>query len=160
VPLSAAVRILLVLILFVPSIALSAEPVAPSPTPIFIPSELIIPYDRLGRDNVTIRAQQNGGGNDVDYRYRARWGSYVRSVTSTKDIEVTILQRRKAKQPLRVEFFFVIKGEEKRYAKQAGALDLPEGEGTAVFSTTAKQNQARWVYLGVRERSGERIEAG
>jgi hypothetical protein len=46
---------------------LSAEPVAPSQTPIFIPSELIIPYDRLGRDNVTIRAQQNGGGSDADY---------------------------------------------------------------------------------------------
>ena len=82
----------------------------------------------------------------------------MRTVTSTKDVEVTILQPRKAKQPLRVEFFFVIKGEGKRYAKQAGALDLPEGEGTAVFSTTAKQNQARWVYLGFREGSGERIE--
>jgi hypothetical protein len=60
-------------------------------------------------------------------------------VTSTNDIEDTILQPRKAKQPLRVECFFVIKGEEKRYAKQAGALDLREGEGTAVFSTTARQ---------------------
>ena len=156
-PLSAAVRILLLPILFVSSIALSAKSVAPSQTPIFVPSsELIIPYDRLGRDNVTIRAQQKGGGNDADYRYRSRWGSYVRTVTSTKDIEVTILQPRREKQPLRVEFFFVIKG--KRYAKQAGALDLPEGEGTAVFSTTAKQNQARWVYLGFREGSGERIE--
>ena len=87
-------------------------------------------------------------------------GSYVRSVISSKDIEVTILQPRKAKQPLRVELFFVIKGEEKRYAKQAGALDLPEGEGTAVFSTIAKQNQARCVYLGVREGSGERLKAG
>ena len=105
-----------------------------------------------------IRAQQKGGGNDANYRYRSRWGSYVRTVTSTKDIEVTILQPRKAKQSLRAEFFFVIKGEEKRYAKQAGVLDLPEGEGTAVFSTTAKQNQARWVYLGFREGSGERIE--
>ena len=82
----------------------------------------------------------------------------MRTVTSTKDIEVTVLQPRKAKQPLRVEFFFVIKGEGKRYAKQAGALDLPEGEGTAVFSTTAKQNRARWVYLSFREGSGERIE--
>ena len=89
------------------SIALNADPVAPSQTPIFVPSELIISYDRLGRDNVTIRAQQKGGGNDADYRYRARWGSYVRTVTSTKDIEVTILQPRRAKQPLRVGFFFV-----------------------------------------------------
>ena len=150
-------RILLLPILLVPSIALSAEPVAPSQTPIFVPSEPIISYDRLGRDNVTIRAQQKGGCSDPDYRYRSRSGSYLRTVTSTKDIEVTILQPRREKQPLRVEFFFVIKGEEKRYAKQAGALDLPAGEGTAV-STTAKQNQARWVYLGFREGSGERIE--
>ena len=82
----------------------------------------------------------------------------MRNVTSTKDVEVTITQPRREKQPLKLEFFFVIKGDSIRYAKQAGALDLPEGEGSAVFSTSSKQAQARWVYLGVRERSGERIE--
>jgi hypothetical protein len=37
-------------------------------------------------------------------------------------------------------------------------LDFPEGEGSAVFSTSSKQGQSRWVYWGVHERSGERIE--
>jgi hypothetical protein len=86
------------------------------------------------------------------------WGSYARTVTSTKDIEVTVSQPRKEKQALKLEFFFVIKGDSKRYAKQAGVLDLPEGEGSSVFSTSAKQGQARWVYIGFRESSGERIE--
>jgi hypothetical protein len=121
-------------------------------------SEAVKPYDRLGRDNVTIRAQHKGGGGSSDYDYKASWGSYARTVTSTKDIEVTITQPRREKQPLKLEFFFVVKGDSKRYAKQAGALDLPEGEGSAVFSTSSKQSQSRWVYLGVRERSGERIE--
>jgi hypothetical protein len=40
----------------------------------------------------------------------------------------------------------------------AGILDLAEGEGSAVFSTSSKQGQARWVHLGFREKSGERIE--
>ncbi|HEY5743153.1 MAG TPA: hypothetical protein VIS99_11485 [Terrimicrobiaceae bacterium] len=121
-------------------------------------SEAIKSYDCLGRDNVTIRAQHKGGSSDSDYSYRSRWGSYVRTVTSTKDIEVAITQPRKEKLPLKLEFFFVIKGDSKRYAKQAGIMDLPEGEGTAVFSTSAKQGQERWVFLGVHEKSGERIE--
>jgi hypothetical protein len=116
------------------------------------------PFDRLGRDNVTIRAQHRSGGSSADYSYKASWGSYVRTVKSVKDIEVTISQARKEKQPVKIEFFFVIKGDSKRYAKKAGELDLPEGEGTAVFSASAKQNQQRWVYLGYHERSGERIE--
>ena len=56
-----------------------------------------------------------------------------------------------------VEFFFVITEDSKRYAKKAAYVDLPEGEGTAVFSAWAKQNQQR-VDLGFHERSGERIE--
>ena len=120
--------------------------------------EPIKPYDRLGRDNVTVRAQHKSGSSSSDYSYRSRWGSYARTVTSTKDIEVTITQPRNEKQPLKLEFFFVIKGDSKRYAKQAGMLDLPQGEGSAVFSTTAKQGQQRWVFLGFHERSGERIE--
>ena len=48
----------------------------------------------------------------------------MRTVTSTKDVEVTITQPRKEKQPLKLEFFFVLKGDSKRYVKQAGVLDL------------------------------------
>ena len=120
-------------------------------------ADAIKPFDRLGRNNVTIRAQQKSGGSSTDYSYRTSWGSYVRTVTSTRDIEVTVNQPRKEKQPLKLEFFFVIKGD-KRYAKQAGSLDLPEGEGSAIFSTSSKRGQERWVYLGFREGSGERIE--
>ena len=80
-------------------------------------------------------------------------------MTSTKEIEVTIKQHRKEKQkPLVVEFFFIIKGEAGRFAQRAGALGLPEGEGTATFSTSSKQDKARYVYLGISERSGDRIE--
>jgi hypothetical protein len=79
-------------------------------------------------------------------------------VTSTKDVEVTVTQPRKEKQALKLEFFFIIKGDSKRCAKHAGVLDLPEGEGSSVFSTSARQGQERWVYMGFRESSGERIE--
>ena len=51
-----------------------------------------------------------------------------------------------------------MKGDSKRYAIKAGVLDLPEGEGSSIFGTSSKQGQARWVYLGIREKSGERIE--
>ena len=37
-------------------------------------------------------------------------------------------------------------------------LELPEGEGTATFSTCSKHDQARYVYLGISKRSGDRIE--
>ena len=131
---------------------------AEDPTTPDKPPETLKPYDRLGRDNVTIRAQQKGGSSSSDYSYRSRYGSYVRTVTATKDIEVTITQPRKEKQPLKLHFFFVLKGDSKRYAKQAGVLDLPEGEGSAVFSTSAKQGQQRFIYIGFRESSGERIE--
>lgn len=120
--------------------------------------EEIKAFDRLGRDNVTIQARHKSGGSSADYSYKTSWGSYVRQVTSTKDIEVTVTQQRKVKLPLKLEFFFVIKGDSGRYAKKAGILDLPEGEGSTIFSTSSQQGQARWVYLGFREKSGERIE--
>jgi len=125
--------------------------------PLVALGEEIKPFDRLGRDNVTIRAQHRSGGSSTDYDYKAPWGSYVRTVKSFKDIEVTIAQPRKEKHPLKLEFFFVIKGD-KRYAKKAGVVDFPEGEGSAVFSTSAQQNQQRWVYIGVHGKSGERVE--
>ncbi len=52
--------------------------------------EDIKPFDRLGKDNVTIRAQHISGGSSTDYSYKTSWGSYVRTVKSFKDIEVTI----------------------------------------------------------------------
>ena len=55
-------------------------------------------------------------------------------------------------------FFFIIKGESGRFAQQGGVLQLPEGEGTGTFSTSSKQDQARYVHLGISERSGDRIE--
>jgi hypothetical protein len=79
-------------------------------------------------------------------------------VTSTKEIEVTVKQHRKEKQPLVVEVFFIIKGESGRFAQQGGVLELPEGEGTATFSTSAKRDQARYVYLGIYKSSGDHIE--
>ena len=148
-----AVKALLLLLPFLLTpFALAKDPTTPEKPP-----KTLKPYDRLGRDNVTIRAQQKGGSSSSDYSYRSRYGSYVRTVTATKDVEVTITQPRKEKQPLKLQFFFVLKGDSKRYAKQAGVLDLPEGEGSAV-STSAKQGQQRFVFMGFRESSGERIE--
>ncbi len=151
-------KALLLLSFLLTSLAFAKDPTTPDKALEEKPPETLKPYDRLGRDNVTIRAQQKSGGSSSDYSYKASWGSYVRTVTSTKDIEVTISQPRREKQPLKLEFFFVIKGDSGKYAKQAGALDLPEGEGSAVFSTSSKQGQSRWVYMGIQERSGERIE--
>jgi hypothetical protein len=78
-------------------------------------------------------------------------------VTSFKDIEVTIVQACKEKHPLKLEFFFVIKGGN-RYAKKAGEADFPEGEGSAIFSTSTRQSQSRYVYIGFYGRSGEKVE--
>jgi hypothetical protein len=146
----------LLLVFFIPLVAFSEDSAAPSKT--LQVAESLKAYDRLGRDNVTIRAQHESGSSTSDYSYRSRWGSYARTMTSTKDVEVTVTQPWKDKQALKLEFFFIIKGDSKRYAKQAGVLDLPEGEGSSVFSTSARQGQERWVYMGFRESSGERIE--
>jgi hypothetical protein len=127
--------------------------------PVIVLGQEIQPFDRLGRENVTIQAQHKRGGSSSDYDYRRSLGSYRKTMTSTKEIEVTIKQHRKEKQkPLVVEFFFIIKGESGRFAQQGGVLQLPEGEGTGTFSTSSKQDQARYVYLGISERSGDRIE--
>ena len=130
------------LILLVPWMALGQE---------------INPFDKLGRDNVTVRARHISGGSSTDYSYKTSWGSYIRTVKSFKDIEVTVVQPRKEKHPLKLEFFFVIKAEN-RYARRAGETDLPEGEGSAVFSTSTRQSQQRFVYVGIYDRAGEKIE--
>ena len=125
--------------------------------PLLAFGEEIKPFDRLGRENVTIRAQHISGGSSTDYNYKTYWGSYVRTVKSFKDIEVTIVPPRKEKHPLKLEFFFVIKGDY-RYARKAGEADFPEGEGSAVFSTSTRQSQHRLVYVGVYAQSGEKVE--
>jgi hypothetical protein len=78
-------------------------------------------------------------------------------VTSIKEVDVTVKQERNEKQPLVAEVFFIIKGEAGRLAQRAGAVGLPEGEGTATFASS-KQDKARYVDLGISERSGDRIE--
>jgi hypothetical protein len=128
-----AVKALLLSFSLIPLFSFGTDLAAPGEKAI----EPLKAFDRLGRDNITIRAQQKSGGSSADYSYRSPRGSYVRTVTSTKDIEVTVNQPRKEKHPLKLEFFFVIKGE-KSYVKQAGTLDLPEGEGSAIFSTSSK----------------------
>jgi hypothetical protein len=125
--------------------------------PLVALGEDIKPFDRLGKDNVTLRAQHISGGSSTDYSYKTSWGSYVRTVKSVKDIEVTIVQPRKEKHALKLEFFFVIKGD-RRYAKRAGEVDFPEGEGSAVFSTSARQSQQRFVFVGAYAQSGEKVE--
>jgi hypothetical protein len=119
--------------------------------------ENIKPFDRLGKDNVTLRAQHISGGSSRDYSYKISWGSYVRMVKSFKDIEVTIVEPRTEKHALMLEFFFVIKGD-RRYAKRAGEADFPEGEGSAVFSTSPRQSQRRFVFVGTYAQSGEKVE--
>jgi hypothetical protein len=74
--------------------------------PVIVLGQEIQPFDRLGRENVTIEAQHKRGGSSSDYDYRTSWGSYSKTVTSTKEIEVTIKQHRKEKQSLIVEFFY------------------------------------------------------
>jgi hypothetical protein len=108
--------------------------------PVIVLGQEIQPFDRLGRDNVTIQAQHKRGGSSSNYDYRTSWGSYSKTVTSTKEIEVTIKQHRKEKQkPLVVEFFFIIKGEagalhneparsECQKAKERRRLGLPQNK--------------------------------
>ena len=63
--------------------------------PFVVLGQDIQPFDRLGRENVTIQAQHKRGGSSSDYDYRTSWGSYSKTVTSTREIEVTIKQHRK-----------------------------------------------------------------
>jgi hypothetical protein len=92
-------------VFFIPLVAFSEDSAAPSKT--LQVTESLKAYDRLGRDNISIRAQHKGG------RYRtiaiAQGGAATRTVTSTKDVEVTVTQPRKEKQALKLEFFFIIK---------------------------------------------------
>jgi len=56
------------------------------PLPLLAPlaalGEDLKPFDRLGRNNVTIRAQHKSEGSSTDYYYKASWGSYDRTVKS------------------------------------------------------------------------------
>ena len=37
-------------------------------------------------------------------------------------------------------------------------MDFPEGEGSAVFSTSARQSQQRFVFVGTYAQFGEKVE--
>ena len=60
--------------------------------------------------------------------------------------------KREATSRARIHFYN--QGRFNPVCKTSGSMDLPEGEGSAVFSTSSKQAQARWVYFGVTWKIG------
>jgi len=118
----------------------------------------IAPFDRLGKNNVTVKAKQLSGGSKIDRNWQTSWGSYDRDMTSTKVIEVEVSGIGTNKGPIKVEFFFAIKDE-------ANGLRYFEGQnekndldrGLWLFSTTATRNVVNLAALGERYKSGEKI---
>ena len=125
--------------------------------PVIVLGQEIQPFDRLGRGNVTIEAQHKRGGSSSDYDYRTSWGSYSKTVTSTKEIEVTSQAAPKRKAIVNCRVLLS--------SKEVGPLrttrrcaELAEGEGMATFfSTSSKQHQPRYVYLEISKKSGDSL---
>lgn len=115
----------------------------------------IQPFDRLGRDNVTVKVKETGSGKIADYDYRAYWGSYDRKETSTKNLLVEVAKVGAQPGPVEVEFFFVMREKGgKPFALASKPVTLPEGSGEAEFSGSAEAQRERWVYANISESSG------
>lgn len=117
-----------------------------------------MPYDRLGRDNVTVKVKETGSGKEADYQYKAYWGSYDRTETSTKNLAVEVAQVGAQSGEVKVELYFVMKPKGgKPFAVAAQPVTLAAGHGVAEFSGSAEMQRERWVYSSLRDSSGTSI---
>lgn len=118
----------------------------------------IKPFDRLSRDNVTVKVKETGSGKNSDYQYKASWGSFDRTETSTKNLAVEVTKVGAQPEAVKVELFFVMKAKGgKPYAMTTEPISLPDGHGVAEFSGSAQMQRERWVYANERNASGTSI---
>jgi hypothetical protein len=119
----------------------------------------LAPFDRLGKNNVIMKARQMSGGSTSDYKWQSGYGSFDRDKTASNTVEVEVSAVGSNGKPLVVEFFFVAKelgsgGGEHFIQKKE---DVPAGNGKLAFTAEATHNDERLVYAGARNRSGQRL---
>jgi len=117
------------------------------------------PFDRLGRDNVTLHTGAAAGGGSTRNDFETGYGSYDKTKDQKKDIEISIRPVASKTDPITIKFYFVFKDvstKEESYIP-CDPVVFEQGSGSARFSQTATSKDLKLVMIGFREKDGETI---
>lgn len=122
-------------------------------------AEDILPFDRLGRNNVTLDAKTIAGGSSNQNDYKTDYGSYDKTKNQAKSIEIKTHCLSSNKEDLSIRFYFVFRDAQtkKELFVPSDAVTFKEGIGTAVFRETSKSTDLNLVTIGIREKTGKTI---
>jgi hypothetical protein len=122
-------------------------------------AEEILPFDRLGRNNVTLDAKMIAGDSSTRNDYKTDHGSYDKTKHQAKSIEITTRCLSINKEDLSIMFYFVFRDAltKKEIFVPSDAVTFKEGIGRAVFRETSMSTDMNLVTIGVRKKTGKTI---
>lgn len=116
-------------------------------------AEEIKPFDKFGKDNVTLEHSSRTSSRYTD-SLRTSYGTRGDAKTITKELAIKC---RSPKTPLAVEAFFVWKNNKGRYLLPAGEELIPIDGGEVSFSETGSSSKYKYVVLGVTDSDSNKV---
>jgi hypothetical protein len=122
-------------------------------------AEEILPFERLGRNNVTLDAKTIAGDSSTRNDYKTDYGSYDKTKHQAKSVEIKTRCLSSNKEDLSIRFYFVFRDAQtkKELFVPSDAVTFNEGIGTAVFRETSMSTDMNLVTIGIREKTGKTI---
>ena len=115
------------------------------------------PFDRLGRDNVTLDAKSVANGAATRNEYETDYGSYDKTKDQDKDIAVRVLEVSPSSKKLSIEFYFVFRDARTNKESFVPAVVFKEENGMLIFRERATSTDTKLAMIGVRTKTGESI---
>ncbi|HRJ72728.1 MAG TPA: hypothetical protein PLS03_10915 [Terrimicrobiaceae bacterium] len=118
------------------------------------------PYDRLSKDNVTMKVSVGGSGSTMtDQSLKTDYGTYAKDMKSEREmiVEIPILKSGHAVPKIEAFCFFRDHGSSKTQAKKAEVKEV--GPQRFSFVLEAENRRERWMYAdnGKVTQYGEKI---
>lgn len=110
------------------------------------------PFDRLARDNVTIKVVHIGGGGSVKNNYQTSWGSYDKTRNQEYAYEVSL----DPKSPVLLEFAFVFRDSGGEFILAEKPQTVAQAEKIK-FEQSAESQDINLKLANYRKKSGEKI---
>lgn len=112
-------------------------------------AEEIQPYDALSRANVSLKADQVSGGSAVkDQTLKTTYGTYIKEVSSSKQIVITIpLPPKAADFTIEAYAFYRGRGTSSKDGMRAEKLEVTQDSPVSfTFAMSADHRRERWAY--------------
>ena len=118
----------------------------------------ILPYETFNNLNVSLDVIPQKSSRSAVDNFKTSYGSYDKDILSTKAMKVVV--RKSGEFPYAaVEFFWSIRDEENKSMRleRCEPVLLTREKREAEFSRTSERSDTKYVYLGTRDKDGEKV---